>query len=235
MNNLEQSWKIRDARGLDVYEKSFLYTIASRGEGGMKCEWKRNCEDMGMKKDAYYNRRTSLINKGLITAREQFEGATIYTINNAALIEWVETHSVSQNRDSVTQNDRSATQNGLSVRPEGKRNIKINKKNNLEEHDSSVVPPSSFPENKNKNDKEDVDPAILIGDNTPAVPMVENDEGHSVTQNEDDYYEWNGMKVLRAGRQGIPATGPVVTEVKPQCSNCHKVETLFNGLCWTCS
>ena len=37
MNNLEQIWDIRDARGLDTYEKNWLYTLASRGDGGMFC------------------------------------------------------------------------------------------------------------------------------------------------------------------------------------------------------
>lgn len=186
MNMMEQIWKIRDSRGLDTYEKNFLMVVASRGEAGCFCEWKRNSEDMGMKKDAYYNRRNSLRDKGLINVQERKDASTVYTINDAALIEWQATHSATQNDDSVSQNDLSATQNDRSVRPEGKKNIKKNKKSNLKKNiDSSVVPPSSLTEDKNEEDKEDQDnaPASPIVPNVP-VPIVVNTPAHSVTQNE---------------------------------------------------
>lgn len=188
MNMMEQIWKIRDSRGLDTYEKNFLYTIASRGEAGMFCEWKRNSEDMGMKKDRYYKTRKLLVDKGLIHAQERKENSTVYKIVDAALVEWEATHSVSQNDDSATQNDRSATQNDRSVTPERKKNLKKNLKKNSEELNESASA-SSFPQDQNETNKDDqaTAPASPIGDNlpAPAAPMEVTTEGHSATQNEE--------------------------------------------------
>jgi hypothetical protein len=245
MNSMEQIWKVRDSRGLDTYEKNFLMTIASRGEAGMFCEWKRNSDDMGMKKDRYYKTRTSLTDKGLISAQEQAYGPTIYKINDAELIEWCTTHSVTQNGDSVTQNAHSATQNGHSVSPERKKNIKINKKKNKEEELDESAGASSFPIDKNKSNKDEEDnegasrptaPATPIGPKEEVGLMVEENPGHSVTQNEvddeDNYYEWNGRKVRKAGA-GTDWDKVVVTPPIPKvpCSHCNE-DLDKNGLCW---
>lgn len=181
MNMMEQIWKIRDSRGLTVYEKVFLTTIASRGEAGMFCEWRRNSEDMSMKKDSYYKTRNSLKDKGLISAQTQSFGPTIYKINDDVLIAW---HSATQNDVLSDQKRDSVTQNGRSVSPERKKNTKKNKKINTEELDEAAGA-SPSPLNDNKIIKEDQDEgAILNGDNTPAVPKVGNSPRHSATQND---------------------------------------------------
>jgi hypothetical protein len=207
MNMMEQIWKVRDSRGLDIYEKSFLSTIASRGEAGMFCEWKRNSDDMGMKKDRYYKTRKALLDKDLITAQEQPYGPTIYKINDPALIEWYTTHSVTQNDILPDRKRHSVTQNGHSVSPERKKNIKKNKEEELTEEQDSVADAPSCLIDKNKKNKDEEDfegaprpPASLIGPKEEVGPMVEENPGHSVTQNEDDYYEWNGRMVLRADK-----------------------------------
>jgi hypothetical protein len=201
MNSLEQIWAIRDARGLDTYEKMFLVTVASRGEAGCFCEWKRNSADMGMKKDAYYTRRNSLVDKGLLRAVTQNEGPTVYTINNDVLAAW---DSVSQNDGSATQNGRSATQNEHSVRPERKTNTKNNKKTNSKNNTSRVEDaPSSGKPSLNSDKNEEVKGRGVEGDSpidlnveeslssSPIVlsvpeSTVNNTDGHSVTQNEED-------------------------------------------------
>lgn len=241
MNMMEQIWAVRDARGLDTYEKNFLMVVASRGEAGCFCEWKRNSEDMGMKKDAYYNRRNSLIEKGLITAWERDEKSTVYKINNDVLAAW---HSVSQNDDSVTQNDLSATQNDLSVRPERKKNIKINDKKNLKKNtvrvgDAHTSASASVDSDLNIKDKDEealAPDSPIVEDNAPASPIEVTTEGHSVTQNEDDYYDFHGQKILKSGRgnpfDGVSTAAPVEPEVK--CAKCNKEKVFHDGLCFGC-
>lgn len=182
MNMMEQIWKVRDSRGLDIYEKNFLMTIASRGEAGMFCEWKRNTDDMGMKKDRYYKTRKALLDKGLITAQEQPFGPTIYKINDASLTEWCTTHSVTQNDILPDRKRHSVTQNGHSVTPERKKNIKKNKEEELTEELDSVAGAPSLALDKNKNDKDEEDsngaprhPASLIG-STSEVSLIDDNE-----------------------------------------------------------
>ena len=206
---------------------------------------------MGMKKDAYYNRRNTLLDKGLINAVTQNEGPTVYTINNDVLKAWP---SVTQNNGSATQNGRSVTQNELSVGPEHKSNTKNNKKTNSKKNNSRVedAPSSGKPSlslvknevNKERAVEEDspidlnVEESLsssLIGPVEPE-PIDKNDQGHSVSQNEDDYYEWNGRMILKVGRgPGLiasVATAPV--ETKPKCSKCSKQDAFCNGMCWDC-
>lgn len=230
--NFEHLKMIRDARGLSAWDKMFLMTVALRGE--MYCTWQRNCEDMGMKKDRYYKSRDYLLENKLIEATRRMDDTTVYLINEAGLQSWMVAHSVTQNGHSATQNTHSVTQKSHSVRPEPKKNTKKNMKKNIEEEPDEAAGASPSPLSENKNNKEDHDPAILIGSNDPAVPMVDNTPAHSVSQNEDDYYEWNGRKVLRAGRRGMDTTAPVETVEKPKCSNCNKREVFHVGLCWDC-
>lgn len=182
---VDHIWKIRDARGLDSWEKTFLFTAASHNSG-MYCTWNKNCEDMGMKKDRYYKCIESLKEKNLIQQTRRFDDTTVFVVNEDGLDDWLVAHSVSQNGDSVTQNGHSATQKNHSVRPETKVNTKGNKKVNKKENSNSVADAPSFSLDKNnKTNKEDaVDPATPIGGN-PAAGLIEGtDTRHSVTQND---------------------------------------------------
>lgn len=187
MNSMEQIFKIRDSRGLDAWDKSFLFTIASRGAEGMFATWDRNKDDMGMGKDRYYKSRDSLIAKGLIKVIRRMNESTIYKIDDDGLTAWL---SATQNAHSVTQNDFSATQNGRSVRPETKKNTKKNKKKNLEEEQDSVADAPSLTIDKNIKNREEGDnsgaarpPVNPIGQEEPVGPMVEDNPRHSATQN----------------------------------------------------
>lgn len=77
----------------------------------------------------------------------------------------------------------------------------------------------------------------LIGSTTPAVAIGEpiKDTPATAGVSEDDYYEWNGRKVLKAGAgdpfDGVDAAAPVEPEVKTPCPHC---DTYLDksGLCW---
>lgn len=118
----EVMWAIRDAQGLTIFEKVFLYTVESRGT--MKATWKRAADDMGMGKNTFYRTRTALVEKGLILTERMFNGVSSYEVNVDSLTGngWLS--------DSLTENEDSLTGNQDSLRGETKKNIKNNKKKN---------------------------------------------------------------------------------------------------------
>lgn len=90
------------------------------------------------------------------------------------------------------------------------------------------------------NDKEEaLAPDPLIGSTDAAVPIEGTTEDTPAPEgvlNPDDYYEWNGRMVLRAGAKGFDQhtqAAPVEPEVK--CSNCKKHKVFHNDLCWDCA
>lgn len=76
-------WNIRDARGINANEKTFLFVVASRGI--MYSEWQTAAADMGMSKDTYYRTRSALIKKGLIKEGLRKDTTTVYRIEEKAL------------------------------------------------------------------------------------------------------------------------------------------------------
>lgn len=192
--NVDIIWKIRDARGLNAYDKMFLVTAASHNDG-MFGTWQKNCDDMGMRKDRYYSCIKSLTDKELLESKRRFDNTTVFCVNEAGLDVWLASHSVSQNAHSATQNGHSATQKTHSVRPETKENMKGNKKDNLEGEQSSAAGASSTTSDKNEEDKEGREVQALraagdslIGDNSPialnleVTPISSNTEEGAATE-----------------------------------------------------
>lgn len=198
MNMMEQIWKVRDSRGLDVYDKSFLMTVASRGEDGMWSTWDVACADMGFKKDRYYSSRKSLLEKGLIKATRRFDDTTVYVIDDEALIAW---HSATQNGDSVTQNEHSVTQNGRSVSPETKKNIKKNKKSNLEEEHNEVV--ASAPPSLNLSLQKDKDDSSVGEVGAPRLPNLPYPSDSNLIDLDDPIGQGSPIKEQRTTRHSV--------------------------------
>jgi len=81
-------WAIRDARGLSVYEKAFLFVVATRGV--MFTIATKAAQDMGMGLTKFYAVRQALLSRGLISVRTRGQGnrtsrTTMYTVNLEAV------------------------------------------------------------------------------------------------------------------------------------------------------
>ncbi|MDQ0793577.1 hypothetical protein [Streptomyces sp. B1I3] len=81
--SVQAIWNIRDARGLNQAEKTFLFVVASRGV--MTSAWQTAADDMGMKKDKFFNTRKALISKGLVREGLRKDDTTVYRLNEGAL------------------------------------------------------------------------------------------------------------------------------------------------------
>lgn len=165
----EVIFAIRDARGLKIHEKSFLFVCESRGKEGMFSEHDTNYTDMSMSKATYYRVRDSLIEKKLIEPRRRYNNTTVYHVNYDVLSAYVKSQPETQ---SHTETPESHTETFESQRAETKKNQK-NIKKNFNESASA----SSLSKDKNETDKEDQDvlPASPIGANqsVPAQSPIE--------------------------------------------------------------
>ena len=105
---------IRDARGLNEHEKMFLLTVELRGV--MKTSWATAAADMSMTQSKFYRTRKSLIDRDMVRAFPQANGATWYTVNAEALGELSayshsENTSHSGNEGSHSGNEGSHSEN----------------------------------------------------------------------------------------------------------------------------
>lgn len=78
---------IRDARSLDVYEKAFLFVVASRRE--MFTSAAVAADDMGMSRAKFHRVRDSLLTRGLIDADQRTNRPSTYRVNLKQLGELV--------------------------------------------------------------------------------------------------------------------------------------------------
>ena len=154
-SSMETVWAVRDARGLNANEKTFLYTVASRGV--MKTCRETALEDMGFKKDTFYKVVKSLKAKEVIietpgqynpvsNKRDQ----TYYEINLPALQD-----SVWQTQDSVSQNDDSVSQKEDSVEPDNKVTEKVTTKVTVKETNYTASPVG-----EQEDDQSSLDPSL---------------------------------------------------------------------------
>ncbi|GAA3684264.1 hypothetical protein GCM10022237_48560 [Nocardioides ginsengisoli] len=76
---------VRDARGLDVYEKAFLFVVASRGEMFSRAEVA--ADDMGFSVAQFHKIADRLIARGLVVRQRRPGKPSVYRLNLDALIE----------------------------------------------------------------------------------------------------------------------------------------------------
>jgi hypothetical protein len=156
------NWLIRDARGLTVNEKLFLYTIASH-QDGMRKTHDKNHADMGFSRATYYRVRTSLIAKGTITETRRMNAPTVYVIDKPALQAWAESHVENESAQRGTPQSHTETPSSQretaqspgdntkgNLKGNMKENSKGNKKSSLRDVASpdagAPVSPTSVPE-----------------------------------------------------------------------------------------
>ena len=118
--NKSDMWLIRDARGLGTYEKVFLYTVASRGM--VKTSRIRLMGDTAMSTGMITKVVRSLQDKGLINVYPSTyspvtgkRGQTFYSMNSAALSEWVEVGSLSESECSLSELGSSLSESECSL------------------------------------------------------------------------------------------------------------------------
>ena len=135
--------KIRDTRGLDIYEKMFLITVASHRDGMFKTH-EKNYADMAMSRPKYYKVRGDLMDKKLIEVQRRYDNSTVYTINTDELDAWCLSHvetpkelskqSPTETAKSLTETPKSPTETQKSLRDNTKDNLKDNLTNNMKEN-----------------------------------------------------------------------------------------------------
>lgn len=79
-----------------------------------------------------------------------------------------------------------------------------------------------------------IDPIAPVSDVVPIVAKEREVGQNDLPLNEDDYYEWNGRKILKSGRGdpfGGVATAPVEEKIIVACPKCSKPMD-EKELCW---
>lgn len=131
MNNLESMWAIRDARGLTTDQKVFLYTVATRGEGGMWTKQETAADDMGLSKATYYRVRKQLLDLEVIKVQQRMNDTSVYLINEPVLLSLCETkESQPETEGSLCETQGSLSETEGSHCAETKINKKITNKRN---------------------------------------------------------------------------------------------------------
>lgn len=122
-------WAIRDNQTLTAQEKLFLFVVESRGK--MTTKVANGVADMGFSRATYYRVRDSLLERRLILTERQFNGPTVYVVNEVSLSETEVSHT--ETPASHSETDMSHTETKVSHSDNTKKNIKNNNKKNIEE------------------------------------------------------------------------------------------------------
>lgn len=167
-------WAIRDAQGLNHFEKVFLYTVESHKEG-MKKGWEKNAADMGFSKNTYYRTRDSLTGKDLIHVQRTSDGPTLYHVNLDSLTgnNWqsqVET-------DSLTGNGFSLTGNTDSLSGEYKEELKIEHKEEQKEQEEEQAADAAL---ETKEEQQTTDSLFVGITEESQITKIDSDESSFV-------------------------------------------------------
>lgn len=233
---------------LNADDKALLSELLLRADDQLECfpSVERLCQVRGMKHEKNFKGVEHYL-PGLVTKQKRGR-RNFYTLNGKAIaalpqfkVSIKHTPALGGvNTPAVADDTPAVAENSPAV--EGANSTKNNTKDSsIESTRAPVVPPVAEP-SLIVNDKEEGQEPTPIDLNVQevVVPISSTASGTPATEGlskEDDYYEWNGRKILKAGRGdpfGGVATAPVETEAKPKCSECSTRDAFWDGLCWDC-